>query len=146
MYYRGLAVKSLNMFIRVCSSNVGPGVRMCCGCRGSVLPVSSLSALLLSVARSCRGWTLGPSRASKQGFTKFCEDFTIIEKASTRVFSWLKVPTSASVIRDKLVFQFYVYLPRGGNICSLKCESTSRHFQPGEGPSSGLLHDYEPFV
>ena len=89
MYYRGLAVKSLNMFIRVCSSNVGPGVRMCCGCRGSVLPVSSLSALLLSVARSCRGWTLGPSRASKQGYTKVCEDFTIMEKASTRVFSWL---------------------------------------------------------
>ena len=26
---------------------------------------------------------------------------------------------------------------------SLKCESTSRHFQPGEGPSRGLLRDCE---
>ena len=26
----------------------------------------------------------------------------------------------------------------------LKCESGSSHFQPGEGPSRGLLRDYEP--
>ena len=26
----------------------------------------------------------------------------------------------------------------------LKCKSASRRFQPGEGPSRGLLHDYEP--
>ena len=25
-----------------------------------------------------------------------------------------------------------------------KCESASRRFQPGEGPSWGLLRDYEP--
>ena len=27
---------------------------------------------------------------------------------------------------------------------TFKCESTSRRFQPGEGPSRGLLRDYEP--
>ena len=27
---------------------------------------------------------------------------------------------------------------------STKCESGSCHFQPGEGPSRGLLRDYEP--
>ena len=27
----------------------------------------------------------------------------------------------------------------------LKCESGSSRFQPGEGPSRGLLSDYEPF-
>ena len=27
---------------------------------------------------------------------------------------------------------------------AIQCESASRHFQPGEGPSRGLLRDYEP--
>ena len=45
--------------------------------------------------------------------------------------------------------QFHVYLPWGQcpfSIVSwqcLKCESASRHFQPGEGPSRGLLSDCE---
>ena len=35
--------------------------------------------------------------------------------------------------------QFHIYLP-WGQMC-LKCESASRRFQPGEGPSRGLLRD-----
>ena len=41
------------------------------------------------------------------------------------------------------VSQFHVYLPCLGTI-SNKCESTSRRFRLGEGPSRGLLRDYEP--
>ena len=33
--------------------------------------------------------------ASNEGCPKVCEDFTITEKAPTRAFPWLKVPTSA---------------------------------------------------
>ena len=40
------------------------------------------------------------------------------------------------------VSQFHVYLPWGQRLAyCLKCESTSRRFQPGEGPSRGLLRD-----
>ena len=39
------------------------------------------------------------------------------------------------------VSQFHVYLPWGQRLAyCLKCESTSRHFQPGEG-LRGLLRD-----
>ena len=31
-----------------------------------------------------------------------------------------------------------------GSTPVLKCESGSSRFQPGEGPSRGLLRDYEP--
>ena len=40
--YRGLAAKSLNRFISVCSSNIGPGVRMCCLLRVSRLRVTGV--------------------------------------------------------------------------------------------------------
>ena len=43
--------------------------------------------------------------------------FVITEKAPTRAFSWLKAATSTF---------------------------TFKTFQPGEGPSRGLLRDYEP--
>ena len=32
--------------------------------------------------------------ASNEGYAKVREDFTIMEKAATRAFSWLKAPTS----------------------------------------------------
>ena len=35
------------------------------------------------------------TRASNKGYPKIPDDFTITEKAPTRAFSWLKVPTSA---------------------------------------------------
>ena len=35
------------------------------------------------------------TRASNEGYPKVCEDFTITEKAHTRVFFRLKVPTRA---------------------------------------------------
>ena len=38
---------------------------------------------------------------------------------------------------------------RGVNVClalCLKCESASRHFQPEEGPSRGILSDCEIFA
>ena len=31
-------------------------------------------------------------------------------------------------------------------LANLQCESASRHFQPEEGPSGGLLHDCEIFA
>ena len=34
--------------------------------------------------------------------------------------------------------------PVGGFVSIDKCESGSSCFQPGEGPSRGLLRDYEP--
>ena len=34
------------------------------------------------------------TRASNEGYAKVREDFTIMEKAATRAFSWLKAPTS----------------------------------------------------
>ena len=34
-----------------------------------------------------------PNRASNEGYQKFRKDFTIMEKASTRAFFWLKAPT-----------------------------------------------------
>ena len=34
------------------------------------------------------------TRASNEGQTKVRKDFTIMEKAPTRAFAWLKVPTS----------------------------------------------------
>ena len=43
---------------------------------------------------------------------------------------------------------YYTSMDCGVNISlalCLKCESTRRHFQPGEGPSTGLLRDYEPW-
>ena len=44
------------------------------------------------------------------------------------------------------VYMNTLYLPWGkhpSQLC-LKCESASRRFQPGEGPSIGLLRDYKP--
>ena len=41
-----------------------------------------------------------------------------------------------------LQFQVYLLTMVRLEYC-LKCESASRHFQPGEGPSSGLLCDCE---
>ena len=35
------------------------------------------------------------SRASNEGYPKVREDFTIMEEAPTRAFSWLKAPTRA---------------------------------------------------
>ena len=32
-------------------------------------------------------------RASNKGYPKVPEDFTIMEKAATRAFSWLKLPS-----------------------------------------------------
>ena len=51
--------------------------------------------------------------------------FTIMEKAPTRAFSWLKAPTSAFTF--KTLLRHYAKL--------------TRRFQPGEGPSRGLLRD-----
>ena len=39
--------------------------------------------------------------------------------------------------------QFHVYLLWGQRPFSIS-ESTSRRFQPGEGPSRGFLRDYKP--
>ena len=77
-------------------------------------------------------------------------DFTIKGKAPTRAFSWLKAPTSAFTFKTllrhyanhplmnfALASQFHVYLP------CLKYESACRRFQPGEGPTRGLLCDCE---
>ena len=38
------------------------------------------------------------------------------------------------------------FLNEGFPYWSLKCESTSRHFQPGEGPSRGLFRDCDNFT
>ena len=35
------------------------------------------------------------ARASNEGYPKVCEDFTIMEKAPTRTFPWLKAPAIA---------------------------------------------------
>ena len=52
--------------------------------------------------------------------------------------AWLSLMTFASAS------QFHTYL-QWVNICLASCESTSRYFQPGEGPSRGLLRDCEKF-
>ena len=41
-------------------------------------------------------------RASNDGYPKFHEDFTIMEKAPTRAFSYLKAPTSAFTFKTLL--------------------------------------------
>ena len=56
--------------------------------------------------------------------------FTITGKAPTRSFSWLKAPTSAFTF--KTLLRHYANQPT--------CPA-SRRFQPGEGPSRGLLSD-----
>ena len=42
------------------------------------------------------------SRASHEGYTKVREGFTITEKAPSRAFSWLKVPSSAFTFKTLL--------------------------------------------
>ena len=42
-----------------------------------------------------------------------------------------------------LVTQFHVYLQCLGVCFLAQCESASRRFQPGKGPSMGLLRDCE---
>ena len=42
------------------------------------------------------------TRASNEGYPKVPEDVTITEMASTRAFSWLKVPTSAFTFKTLL--------------------------------------------
>ena len=41
-------------------------------------------------------------RAPDEGYPKVSEDFTIMEKAPTRAFSWLKVPTSTLTFKTLL--------------------------------------------
>ena len=42
------------------------------------------------------------TRASNEGYPKVPEDFTIMEKAPTRAFFWLKAPTSAFTFKTLL--------------------------------------------
>ena len=91
----------------------------------------------------------------------------ITEKAPTRAFSWLNAATTAFTFKTLLRhYAKRALTPRSLNVklgpqrnyhkgraairhysnqtAYLKCESGSSRFQPGEGPSRGLLRDYEP--
>ena len=74
--------------------------------------------------------------------------FVITEKASTRAFSWLKAATTTFTFKTLLRhYAKWALTPRSLNMKlgpQLKGERGSSHFQPGEGPSRGLLRDYEP--
>ena len=86
----GAALTLLNIW---CSSCVGPVNEWCKAATANILPRASVTAHDTSVWR----------RASNEGYPKVPEYFTITEKAPTRAFSWLKVPTtflSRGLLRD----------------------------------------------
>ena len=77
----------------------GPAPRWWSGSRGCSAPAGSPWSP--PPRRSCSApcwssfWHTVSSRASNEGYSEVLKDFTITEKAPTRAFSWLKVPTSA---------------------------------------------------
>ena len=76
------------------------------------------------------------------GSTTVC---TITEKAATRAFSWLKAPTSAFTFKTLLRhYAKWALTPRSLNVKLGPRRNYHKGFQPGEGPSRGLLRDYEP--
>ena len=108
------------------------------------------------------------SRAWKRSIRRF----VITEKAPTRAFSWLKAPSSAFTFKTLLRhYAKQALTPRSLNVklgprrnyhkgraairhnanqparpLWLKCESATRRFQPGPGPSRGLLRDCRIFA
>ena len=73
--------------------------------------------------------------------TKVREDFTITETAPTRAFSWLKVQHSTFTLLSKPALTIFAFVSKFHLLLS-----ANRQFQPGEGPSRGLLRDCEIFA
>ena len=74
-----------------------------------------------------------------------------MEKAPTRAFSWLKAATTAFTFKTLLRhYAKQTLTPRSLNVKlglrrnHHKGRAAFNRFQPGEGPSRGLLRDYEP--
>ena len=70
-------------------------------------PQAATGFILLFYNVVCCSYELYPpclwTRAWGKGYLEVPEDFTIMEKAPTRAFSWLKVPTSAYTFKDLLI-------------------------------------------
>ena len=74
---------------------------------------------------------------------KVRKHFTIIEKAPTRAFSWLKVPTIAFTFKT-LLRHFAKQALTHGKSSVLNVKAVVTAFNQDNALSRGLLHDYEP--
>ena len=78
-----------------------------------------------------------------------CEIGQLTQRSPKRLAGWFALFLKLPLMIIALDSQFCVYLScLGASLAQclysgLKCESSSMHFQPGEGPSRGLLRDCE---
>ena len=71
-----------------------------------------------------------PCRASNECYTTVPEDFTIMENAPIRAFSWLRVPTINFIFKTLLRHYAKRFQPGDGRL---------RDYEPSDGPSFQAL-------